>query len=99
MAPDDANQNPKPLPYQNVSIPDGGDAMKTWEGERKQDGWQWTGRCPRCEHQASKFIADEVVTLALRAADVQPARETYVVRCNCQEPHTDRPATEQGCGA
>jgi len=99
MPPGAPKKNPKPIPFQNLSVPDGGDAMKAWPRERKQNGWEWSGRCPRCNHQASKFIADEVVTLALTATEVQPVRETYVVRCNCQEPHTDRPDGEQGCGA
>lgn len=98
--PADGPQQPKNLPYERTRRDDGAEAMKRWgPPTRLESGWRFTGKCPRCTHRTEKDIPDEAVVLKLAVSETLPTDETYVVECDCKEPHADRPEGTKGCGA
>ena len=66
------------------------------------DGWTWSGPCPRCGHDVDKRFREEGL-FAFRERRPQKAAgraevETDAMRCNCLHTHEGGEAG-QGCGA
>jgi hypothetical protein len=62
-----------------------------------------SGKCPRCHHHIDVFVDTSsethtvILDYAIRRARTSPRNE--IIRCNCDQPHDDRPDDETtGCG-
>jgi hypothetical protein len=56
--------------------------------------WVLQGPCPRCGHEISKAIPEDVWI----AEDLRAGPVTLVVACNCSHVHPGRPEGRTGCG-
>lgn len=88
-----------PQPYEVTLIKDGYKEMESWTRTREENGWRWSGKCPHCKHDASKFIPTEVTALGVKAMEARAETGRYAVQCNCTDAHPDQPEGESGCGA
>jgi hypothetical protein len=71
----------------------------------RDDGVLLVGNCSRCGHQMDIYVpltpSTGVLGKGPAGQNVAVLPETFeqVVRCNCQMPHSGRPAETDGCGA
>jgi hypothetical protein len=88
-------------PYEGKLFENGWEAMRSWTPTSDETGWHLNGACPRCKHDADKYIPIEVTVSGLDAREARGEVETgkYVVQCNCPEAHPDQPKDQSGCGA
>ena len=89
----------KPKPYELTQLKDGWKAMANWQPTQEKGGWRLSGKCPRCEHETSRFIPTEITTYALKAEEGDMKSGKYEVWCECGDSHSGRPDGKTGCGA
>jgi hypothetical protein len=79
-------------------------AVAGFRQHERDGGVLLIGNCGRCGHQMDVFVPLVPSTGVLGKGPAgqtaaQPESFEQVIRCNCQMPHSGRPADTDGCGA
>jgi hypothetical protein len=96
----DGLQSDENAKFSQEEIPNGWMHMSDWERTQQENGWTYSGSCPRCGHTMSKYFPDVGHVIEMyRGVDVLAREESNdIVRCNCGAPHDGREGAG-GCGA